>query len=85
MLMSAIKMSRKYQTQWATQFLAAGELVRRGYLVALTNGNAEFADLLVKSPNNQHFSVDVKGMSTKNWWLVKQREENGDCYFILVL
>ncbi len=27
------------QTQWATQFLAAAELIRRGYNVSFTQGN----------------------------------------------
>ena len=83
----ATKMSRRYQTQWTSQFFAAGELTRRGYLVALTNGNANFADLLVQSPNELLFSVDVKGMSTKNWWLVKRpdsNEDRNDRYYILV-
>jgi hypothetical protein len=83
----AAKMSKRYQTQWAAQFFAAGELTRRRYLVALTNGNANFADLLVQSPKGHHFSVDVKGMSAKNWWLIKKPESTGDLdnrYFILV-
>ncbi len=80
-------MSKRYQTQWAAQFFAAGELTRRKYLVALTNGNAEFADLLVKSPKGHYFSVDVKGMSAKNYWFIKKPESNGDQdnkYFLFV-
>jgi len=83
----AAKMSKRYQTQWAAQFLAAGELIRRGYLVAIPNGNANFADLLAKSPNGHHFSIDVKGMSGKNWWFIKRPESDNDQnnqYFILV-
>lgn len=77
--------SRKYRTQWASTFFAAGELTRRGYLVTITHGNARFADLLVKSPQGQSFSIDVKGMSTRNWIPVKKPDkEMGDQHYILV-
>ena len=74
---------RNYQTQWAAQFFAAAELARRGYLVALTLGNAQRADLLVESQTGQKFSVDVKGLATHNWWLVTERNDHPD-YYILV-
>ncbi|MCX6032220.1 MAG: hypothetical protein NT169_23365 [Chloroflexi bacterium] len=74
---------RSYQTQWAAQFFAAAELTRRGYLVALTLGNAQRADLLVESQTGEKFSVDVKGLKTHNWWLVTERDDHPD-YYILV-
>ncbi len=52
--------------------------------MALTLGNAEFTDLMVESPNRQHFDVDVKGQSTKSYWMIKQREPYDNRYFILV-
>ena len=76
--------AKRYQTQWATQFYAAAELTRRGYLVSLTFGNAPVADLLVVSPNNIHFMVDVKGQSTKNFWLIQRRETFDNLYYILI-
>jgi hypothetical protein len=78
------KQSRKYQTQWASQFYVAAELTRRGYLVSLTLGNAPVADLLVVSPERYHFMVDVKGQSTRNFWLIQRREPREDLYFVLV-
>ena len=75
---------QKYQTQWASQFYAAAELTRRGYLVSLTFGNAPVADLLVVSPNQKHFMVDVKGQSNKNFWLIQPRKYQDDLYFIFV-
>lgn len=75
---------RKYQTQWACQFYVAAELTRQGYLVSLTLGNAPVADLLVVSPERHHFEVDVKGQSTKNFWLIQRREPREDLYFVLV-
>ncbi len=74
---------RQYQTQWAAQFFAAAELARSGYLVALTLGNAQRADLLVESKSSQKFSVDVKGLRKHNWWFVTERDDHPD-YYILV-
>jgi hypothetical protein len=76
--------SQKYKTQWAAQFFGAAELTRRGYLVSLTFGNAPISDLLVKSPNGVQFSVDVKGQSTRNFWLIQSRETDQNHYYILV-
>ena len=74
----------RYRTRWASQFYAAAELTRRGYLVSLTFGNAPVSDLMVRSPGGHHFTVDVKGQSTKNFWLIQPRTPNPDHYFILV-
>jgi len=74
----------RYRTQWATQFFAAAELTRRGYLVSLTFGDATGTDLLVRSPNGKQFTVDVKGQSTKNFWLIQPRVRNPEHFFILV-
>lgn len=76
--------ARKYQTQWASQFYVTAELTRRGYLVSLTLGNAPVADLLLVSPNQSQFMVDVKGQSPRNFWLVQTRENRDDLYFVLV-
>lgn len=81
--MTVTLQSRKYQTQWAAQFYAAAELTRRGYLVSLTFGNASEIDLLAVSPSGKHFAVDVKGQSTRNFWLIQQRKNRDDLYFIV--
>lgn len=78
------KKNTRYQTQWSAQFFAAAELTRRGYLVSLTFGNAPISDLLIRSPNGAQFTVDVKGQSNKNFWLIQRREQNPNHYFILV-
>jgi len=74
----------RYRTQWATQFFAAAELTRRGYLVSLIFGNALASDLLVQSPMGSLFTVDVKGQSNKSFWLIQPRPSLSDHYFILV-
>lgn len=74
----------RYRTQWAAQFFVAGELTRRGYLVSLTFGNAPVSDLFVRSQNGVQFTVDVKGQSKKNFWLIQPRKPDPNHYFILV-
>lgn len=78
------KQAKRYKTQWASQFFAAAELTRRDHLVSLTFGNAPVADLLIQSPNGNQFTVDVKGQSTKSFWLLQRRTENPNHYYILV-
>jgi hypothetical protein len=60
---------KNYQTQWAGQFGVAHELTRRGYLVSFTTGNAPAADLLCESPSGYAFSVQVKALSSKTYFL----------------
>lgn len=74
------------QTQWATQFLAAAELIRRGYTVSFTQGNnTPVADLMVGSPSSKLFWVDVKGLSSKNAWLITPKDPREDLFYVLVL
>jgi hypothetical protein len=74
------------RTQWATQFLAAAELIRRGYTASFTQGNnTPVADLMVGSPKSSLFWVDVKGLSQRNAWLLKPKALRADLFYILVL
>jgi hypothetical protein len=82
--MAMSSQTQKYKTQWACQFYAAAELTRRGYLVSLTFGNAPVADLLVVSPKQKHFMVDVKGQSSRNFWLMQYREIDEELFYVLV-
>jgi hypothetical protein len=74
----------RYHTQWAAQFYVAAELTRRGYLIALTLGNAKATDLLVSSDSGKHFRVEVKGQSKRNFWLYDRVEPQDDLFYILV-
>jgi hypothetical protein len=76
---------KRGRTQWAAQFLAAAELVRRGYTVAFTMGNyTPDADLAVIAPKTrQHFLVDVKGLASKSAWLINPKTRRSDLYYIL--
>lgn len=72
-------------SQWAAQFLVASELVRRGYTVSFTMGNhTPDADLMVRSPNDELFLVDVKGQRQKGPWLVRPKNQVKALFYILV-
>lgn len=76
--------TNRHQTQWAAQFFAAAELTRRGYLVSFTLGDAPVVDLLAVSPGGTHFQIDVKGLSQRNFWLIRERQVPGDLFYVLV-
>ena len=79
-------MANPNRTQWAAQFLAAAELVRRDCIVSFTMGNTTpMADLMVGRPNGEQFWVDVKGLSRPNAWLVAPKPALTGLYYILVL
>jgi len=69
-----------HQTQWAAQFAVASELCKQGYEVALTMGNHPSVDLMVRSPGGDQFGVDVKGLYTRNFWVVKRKAPRSDLY-----
>ena len=73
-----------YQTQWAAQFYVAAELSRRGYMIALTLGNAPRTDLMATSPSGRFFRVEVKGQATKNFWLIRRHHADKDHFYVLV-
>ncbi len=78
--------AKGHQTQWATQFLVAAELIRRGCTVSFTQGNnTPVADLIVGSPNSTLFWVDVKGLSSKNAWLIRPKALREQLFYVLVL
>lgn len=65
-------MRRNYGTQWAGQFGVAHELVRRGYLVSFTMGNAPGKDLLCVSPKGKQFAIQVKSLRGKGLFLFQE-------------
>jgi hypothetical protein len=75
------------QTQWAGQFGVAHELARRGYLVSFTLGNAPVVDLLCISPKGHEFSVQVKSLKSKNYFIYQTSllELDPNLYFVFVL
>ena len=70
----------------AGQYFVAGELSRRGYVVAVTLRNAKGIDLLVSNPeNNRQVGIQVKTTrSTKARWLVTKNEIEVDARLIYI-
>lgn len=76
---------RAQRTQLAAQFLAASELVRRYYAVSLQMGNNRpDAGLIVGTQTGTQFSVEVKGLTSDNEWLVTATQRRPGSYHIVV-
>jgi hypothetical protein len=81
------KQHKNYQTQWTGQFGTAYELTRRGHLVTFTTGNAPQIDLLCQSPGGVLFSVQVKSLSSKTYFLYQEAllQPNPNLFLVFVL
>ncbi len=77
------KRKSAHHTQWAAQFAVASELCKRDYQVALTMGNHPNADLMAISPNGVAFTVDVKGLRSKNTWLIRRKPKTERLFYVL--
>lgn len=83
--MTKTRVAKGSRTQWAAQFLAAAELVRRNYIVSFTMGNTTpMADLMVGLPDGEQFWVDVKGVVAHNAVLQNQKPELKRLHYIVV-
>jgi hypothetical protein len=60
------------------------ELAKRGYNVQITDSRFPAYDLLVVSPSGEHFGIEVKGQSTKNFWRFNDRDPHRDMYYAFV-
>lgn len=80
------KQQKRHFTQWSGQFAVASELCKRGYDVAFTMGNSTpLADLMVVSPGQTSFLIDVKGQRGPSFWQVKDRGyTRDDLYYVFV-
>jgi hypothetical protein len=74
-----------HRTQWAAQFAVASELCKLDYGVALTLGNHPAVDLLVVSPRNKTFQIDVKGLYRPNYWQIKKQNPRTDLFYVFAL
>lgn len=70
-------------TEWAAAFGVASELCKRGYKLAFTMGNHPEVDLMVRSPEDFTFLIDVKGQSTKSHWQVKPKRAVSNLFYVL--
>jgi hypothetical protein len=72
-------------TKCAAEFLAAGELVARGWDVSFAWGSsAPLFDLMVRAPSGATFVVDVKGKRSAGPWLIKPKPTTANLYYLLV-
>jgi hypothetical protein len=76
--------AKAYRSQFTALYAVATELSRRGYLVSITLGNAQAADLLCMAPGGKAFAVEVKGLSSPNAWLVGHPPSRADLYYVFV-
>jgi len=72
-------------TQWAAQFFVAAELTRRGYLISFPLGNAPATDLQVTSPAGNSFPLEVKGLKSPNFWLIRRPQTGRQRIYALLL
>lgn len=54
-------------TGLASEYFVAGELLRKGFSVGITMGNAKAIDILAEKDNKQ-FIIQVKGIYKKKTW-----------------
>lgn len=80
------KARQNHNSKWTAEYLVAAELCRRGYTVAFTQGSfTPDYDLLVGTSSGRSFKIDVKGMAAPGVWLVKDKADQPDLHYILVL
>ncbi len=60
------------------------QLAKRGFMIQLTDSRFPKYDMLVVSPNNKHFGIDVKGQRTKNFWRFKEPMPNEEMYYAFI-
>lgn len=83
---SKTRSQKQVRTQWTAQFLVASELVRQYCTVAFTMGNhTPDADLMVGAPSGKQYWIDVKGQSAKGGWIIKEKSDRLNLFYVLVL
>ncbi len=67
------------------EYFVAAELLRRGYTVGITMGNAKGIDILAEK-NDKQFIVQVKAIyKQKNvGWPIMQNKVRLDCFYVFV-
>lgn len=84
-----LRMTRsRHHTGFAALWAVAAELSRQGYDVTITMGNTPKVDIFGAVPGGQHFSVQVKGISSTNGFYIDKPFFDGDqpnLYLVVVL
>lgn len=74
---------QKYSTGLAGEFLVAGELLRRGFMAAVTYGTAKKADVLV-AHETRAARLEVKSTPGSKWVIGKNLPEPSGAIWVLV-
>lgn len=70
----------------AGEFFVAGELLKRGFQVSVTFGNARSIDLLVKHAKSiRAVGVQVKSLRRPNYYFISQRSIREELIYVFVL
>lgn len=73
-------------TGLAGEFFVAAELLKRNIQTSVTFGNAKAIDLLAFNPStNQTFTVQVKALRAKNYFLINKEKVNSAHVYVFVL
>ncbi len=78
-------MANKNTSALAGEFLVAGELSRRGYLVSITMGNAKAIDIFASTARGEKITFDIKASSYKTSWPVSEIDDGIDFYVFISL
>lgn len=73
----------KNTSHLAGEFLAAGELSRRGFQVSITLGNAKAVDIFVEA-NANLYKVEAKAIRAKANWPIKKDNVQKDVNYIFI-
>lgn len=78
-----VTQSEKYAVGMAGEFYVAAELLRRGYLAAVTHGNAKKADV-VALKGEKAVAIEVKSTSAQKWVVGNKMPTEGAKPWVLV-
>ena len=76
-------MSLKNTSHLAGEFLVAGELSRRGFLVSMTFGNAKSVDIFAQKGDLTHI-IDAKAVRSKSNWPVNANTIDKTVMYVFV-
>jgi hypothetical protein len=76
----------RQQTGLAGELFVAAELLKRGLQASITFGNAKAIDILAcNSETGRTFTVQVKALRRKNWFLINRESINPKHIYVFVL
>lgn len=80
-----IKKRKKTQnTNLASEFYVASQLLRLGYNVTITLGHTKEIDLIVAHPDGRMVTIDVKGLKNTTNWPLKLKRKRKYHFYVLV-